>query len=305
MRPALKNVFLVVLVGFVAWHFARNLQQVDFRALTLHGGWLSAGFLALFAHLFLLVGCWKHIGTLVNVEQSYGFALMAWGFPLYGKYLPGRVARYVAVAAAYRKRGVPLDASATMMGLELVASLAGFLLLTLLLSAFAANTLAREFRIAALCAVGVGLLALHPRVLNSALGLAKKVVKRDLSVVTSSYRAMLGLVLAYGVAYACLVAANECFLRAMGVSIGIANSGALFGFAALAGMFAIFAPSGLGAREAVLQLGLQAFVGGPTASVATLLSRVCMTLGELAFVAVPAGVYFWGKRGVDTPSDGG
>lgn len=304
MKPILKNALLVALLGFVGWHFARNLSQVDFSAVSLAPGWLALGIAFLLVHLLLLVACWKRIGSMLGVQQTFGFALMAWGFPLYGKYLPGRVARYFAVAAAYRKQGVAVQTAATMLGLELVASLAGFLLLTLLFSAFATHALDMEFRVMALCSVGAGLVALHPKFLNGALGLAKRVVKRDLSVVTGSYRAMLALVLAYVFAYVFLCLANECFLRAMGVSIGIANSSALFGFAALAGMFAVFAPSGLGAREAVLQLGLQAFVGGPTASVATLLSRVCMTLGELAFVALPAAVYFWGKHRVDTPQSG-
>lgn len=296
MRKGLKRGLAVLLIGLVGFHLYRNLSQLDWRSVSVSPGWAMAALLAFFAHMATLVACWKAIGTALGVKQDMRFALMAWGFALYGKFVPGRVARYVAVAATYRERGVPVAVSGAMLGLEVVASVSGFLLLTMLASSLATTPLAASFRFFAWGAIVLGLAALHPRVLNAVIALGRRVFRRSLDPIPCSYGTLLGLVFGYVVAYAFLCASNDFFLRAVGVHVGLFDSSALFGFAALAGMFALFAPSGIGAREAVLQLGLQTLVGGATASLATVVSRVGITLGELVFVVAPATAWFLQKR---------
>jgi glycosyltransferase 2 family protein len=296
MMRFLKPVFLTILLSVVGVMFARNLAQLDWKAQSLDAKWFIFGVCALFAHLLCLVACWKSIGAVLGFKQSYGFALMGWGFPLYGKYLPGRIARYAAVLAVYKKRGATVETIAAMLGLELVASLSGFLLLTMVFSALGLHPLARDFRFAAWGAIALGLVAIHPRIVNFGIGVLNRILKREFVGIQTSYLAMLSLVCAYALSYVFLCASNDFFFRSAGANIGFADSSALFGFAGLAGMFAIFSPSGLGAREAVLQLGLQGFVSAPQASLLTLLSRAGMTLAELAFVVFPLSSYLLARR---------
>lgn len=71
---------------------------------------------------------------------------------------------------------------------------------------------------------------------------------------------------------------------------------AAFALAHAAGVLLVFAPAGLGAREAVLIALLAPAVGVPTAAAAALLARVAHSIGDFALAA---GAAAWSRRATE------
>lgn len=139
------------------------------------------------------------------------------------------------------------------------------------------------------------LAGLHPRVLNGVFGLAERLLasmgaSRQFPRVPYGYGFVLAMVAGYTLNWALLgcgfALLGQAFLpTALGLENGLLLAGA-FAIAWNIGLFALFAPAGLGVREAAIALLLgAAFPTGWPALIA-LASRVWIILGEaLAFVA--------------------
>ena len=205
-----------------------------------------------------------------------------------GKYVPGAVWPYAAQAALAHRYGVSrtavLGASALFMVTHLVTGV--------VVGAVGVGGMpSLAPRMGLLYAVAaVGLVLLLPPVLGRALQVLGR-WRPWLRVSTPTWRTTGRAVLLMGAAWACyglsvwvLVVALGEGVRPLGLIVGIYAIGWVAGFAAGA------APVGIGAREAVVSLLLAPSLGTAAALSVVVVSRVALTVADLALAAVSSGV---------------
>jgi glycosyltransferase 2 family protein len=133
-----------------------------------------------------------------------------------------------------------------------------------------------------------GLAVLHPAILQPALALAARLLRRDTALLPLSYGQILLLAvyhtlarLAIGVSFFCFAAAlTPLDWGLLPVLTGIFVAAWVMGFVV------VFAPQGLGVREGVMVLLLSFFMPVAAASVIAVAFRVWLSLRDLAMAAV-------------------
>lgn len=206
-----------------------------------------------------------------------------------GKYLPGSVWTVVGQMELGRDIGVPRRRAATVALLAIAVSLTvGLTLAAATLPVLAPSAAGRFWP--ALAVVPLAGAALHPRFLNAAITRLLRLAgqappERPLSgrgVATATGWALAGW-LGFGLQAAALSAdLGADGPRSVGLAVGA------FALAWTLGFLVVVAPAGLGVREAVLVASLGVVLPAAATLVVALVSRVLMTLGDLAFAGMAA-----------------
>lgn len=293
----------VVSAGALAWVFAALLgawpevSRIRYRPLP------TAGALAVAVLCTLSSGyLWLRTLRLLGAPLDFARGLRIWIVSQVARYVPGKVWHYAGRVYLAREAGVPTG----VVGLSLVVEL---LLTVSSAAAVAAAGLAfapdggREPAWLLLLLPGLLVAAAPERVLRltsrvlrrppeERAGLALRLGRRGLLPLLAGYAAVW---LGYGVSLQLLsFSTHEAPVTRIPALAGV------FAAAWLAGLLSFVTPGGLGVREGVLATLLARIVPVPAALLLSLLSRVVLTLAELACVAlvVAAGVR---KRGPAPP----
>jgi glycosyltransferase 2 family protein len=273
VRPAVQLLLLGALVfALVRLRSAWSDAHVDVGTL----GWIAlAGACALAAAAVVATaGVWLVILRRLGSGPRSRWTAIVLQTEL-AKYIPGSVWNYAGRAALTRLEGVPMAILALSITVELVATVVAGAVVAALFGGwwtFAAAAVAAAIAAAALRLVGPR----WPRTMRSSIavrdGSAGHVIVWMLAGLSfwMTARALLGIP-----------------FRDLGHYTGA------FAVAALAGMFAFFAPVGLGVREAVLVALLRARLGTADALVLAAASRGVFTLAD---VLTAAGGALWLRR---------
>lgn len=286
---------LAVVVVFVGMALIRALCDVDPTVLRMRGDRVVLGaILALVSHAagaWMYAAAYRPFGHRLTVRQA--FVMIA--IPSLGKYVPGKVTSMAGQAMIARSYGVPLAASAAV------------LLLTTGLGILAALLLGA----AALAAAGRGPLAWIA-------GVALAAVLAGIAAAPSAYGALTNRLLRLGrrppleigLARADMVRVQAAMLAYQGmltlglalaslgfVDLGLQSLACVFGASLLAwtaGFVAVFAPAGLGVREAVFFALLSPAYGSGIAALLALVMRPCQIVVDIAVGG--AGIALLGER---------
>lgn len=285
-RP-LRWGFVVVAVGLGAYAVARQWSAVrsalvDIGPLAIVGG-LAAVLVAMVASMQVWRVLLAGLGSPLPVRAAARVVFVG----QLGKYLPGSVWPVLAQMELGTAHRVPRRRSATASVLTMLVSLLGGLLTALVTLPFVAG--ATPYRWAFLAAPLL-LAALHPRVLNPVLDRLLRLAKRpalEQPLTGRSIAVALGWSLASWVLYG--VQIWLCAAR-LGVADGrvmlLAVGG--FAFAWSVGFIVVFAPAGAGVRDVLLVAVLGPVLGVGGATAIAVVSRILMTVGDLATAAIAA-----------------
>lgn len=269
-------------LGVAIW---RNWAEVRAQPLTwsLNPGGVVLSAVLVWAMYAILIVAWR--ATLAGWGQRLGAweAARIWTVSSLGKYVPGKVWAIAGMALMAREAGVaPWAATASAVIMQALAIGTGALV------AGAAGSQALEsahpgataalWTLAALSAIGVGLLAWPPlvrRLVRAAAGVAAQ-DSLAAGPVLLGLGANLVAWLGYGVALWILARAT---LPGAGLSLEVAIGS--FAASYVAGLLILFAPGGLGVREGVFVLMVQGSLGWGGAAALAVASRLLLTLTEL------------------------
>lgn len=249
---------------------------------------IIASALVTWAMYALLVLAWRGMVRSWGQHLSLADAARIWTVSSLGKYVPGKVWAIAGMALMARERGVAAWAATGAAVLNQVLAIAAG---ALVVGATGTALLADRYPW-----INGGLLAIA---VASAAGLAAVLspglVRRVLAAfgveaggpatpsVTSVLLASLANVIAWvGYGVALWLLARGVLAAAPPLQAAIAAFTASY----IAGLIAVFAPGGLGVREAVFVLMLQGTVGAPTAAALAIASRLLLTFTEVG-AAVP------------------
>ncbi len=279
MRVA-RAAFVLLVIGFAWWGFEGRWTEIGDAAAATGAVRLGVAVVGAGIGLALTGVLWRTLlaGLGAPVPQRDAGAVFFVG--QLGKYVPGSVWTFAAQAQLGRRHGVPARSSVTASALFLLLhTFSGLVLGGLLVAGGVVTTdLDRVWWL--LLAVG-GALALAPPVLRflgrrlSGAEVAAPGLLRSLALMTAVWAC-------YGASLWILVPGAD-----------LPAAVAAFALAHAAGVLLVFAPAGLGAREAVLIALLAPAVGVPTAAAAALLARVAHSIGDFALAAC---AWAWSTR---------
>lgn len=266
----------------------RELQLYDWEVDPLR---LAASVVALFL-VFALGGyVWRLLLRHLGVRVGFLPLLRLWYLSSLARYVPGKVWQFVGAAQLGRRLGlepIPLLTSMVLqMGFLMVAG-AAVALPALLLSGIPSGPL-MALILAAVVAAAVVLV--HPRVLNTSLGLASRVLPEGVLRWEASWGDGVRLLAMYALVWVAQGLAFALFVHAV-VDLPGAALPVLVGANALAmvaGMLVFVVPAGLGAREAVLALLLSPWAPMGAAALIAVASRLWTMATELVGTLVLVG----------------
>jgi uncharacterized membrane protein YbhN (UPF0104 family) len=275
-----------VLLGFLGWALRDVWADALPRLADADPVYLAAALGVLAAYYLLFAVGWWWLLAALRIHVGYGVALQAEMASMLAKYIPGGVWTPLARIVWLRRAGGVEDTSFVVSSILLEAGLsaiAGILVFTVGLAAVDAveAPLVPLFAFAAATAI-----LLHPRVFT---WLTRIVFRRfgEPAPPRLPYRVLVGL-LGY---YACtwIVGGTALYLlvRSLDADPGIATIPYLGGAAAVGAIVAVitvFAPSGLGVREASMYGLLVVVVPADVALGTTVLNRLAITLVEAALL---------------------
>jgi len=211
-----------------------------------------------------------------------------WSSSYLGLYIPGKVGVIALRISHYNKLGVSAAKVGYSFIIEIVLSVLSAVFVLLFSSIFLDLPYINH-NLYAVCILLLLLLsAIHPRLISFYTRLYYKYIKKTEQIHTTPYNYFF---------YLKIISLN--LLKWVFVGLGIfllINSATelspkyipfvtgLYALAAISGMLAVFAPSGLGVLEGIMIIGLKTILSKPLAGLISILVRLWKILGELSFV---------------------
>lgn len=267
-------------VGLFVWRAVAGRWE-EFRALEfpleLHAGWVLASGTIVLATYGLLVAAWRAVLVGWGEKLAYGPAAWIWTVSNLGRYLPGKVWSVAGLAVLAQREGVAgwaaVGAAVAMQAIAVGSGVA-------VAAVTVPGTLSTPGIVVATAVAAVTVAALAaPRVVAIAARVLRRADLRPLPVgaVLIAGAATTVSWLSYGAAFWCLARGT------LGpTALGFTPAVGVFAGGYVAGLVALFAPGGVGVREAVFVALLAPGVGTGGAIVLGLASRVLLTLTEVA-----------------------
>jgi uncharacterized membrane protein YbhN (UPF0104 family) len=238
-----------------------------------HGtrAWFVVGFLLATAGMVTMAAMWRYVIEALGGDVSVRDALR-WFFPgELGKYVPGGIWSVVGRAELAFRAGVRRSIAYASVALSLGANyLAAVAVITVAVPIQLALTSTSKTALLLMLLLPVGVASLHPRVVHAALGLAHRVLRREVALEVPAWGTSLRLIARYVPVWLCIGTATWAVARALDSS---APFGRVFVAAVVSwvvGFILVPVPSGVGVREAafVAAAGLPSGVGATAAIVA-------------------------------------
>lgn len=288
---------VVVAAGYALWSNHVVVQET-LAALAWHD-WLPS-LLALPVAILLSTWSWQllvdELGEPIGVARGAQIFLVG----QLGKYLPGSVWAYVLQIELGRRAGLARARifTATLFSLA-VAVVAALLAGSLVLPGFIRDYDALRGLVWLYLLLPVGLVCLHPRILQRLVGLGFRILRRPQPDHPVRARAV-ALSLAAALASYSFFGLH-LWLLVRGVTEGSDRPSLLvaigtMAIAMISGLFFFLLPSGAGVRELVIVTALAPTIGSGEAIAIAAVSRVLIIVADLVTAASAAGLGWWERR---------
>jgi glycosyltransferase 2 family protein len=294
-----QGLLAAVVVGFLARTLGRHWDEFRALELPLH---LDASWLGLSAAIVLLtyavlVAAWSIVIAGWGERLAYRRAVGIWTLSNLGRYVPGKIWSIAGLALLAQREGVSgwaaVGAAVAMQAIAMGSGVA-------VVAASAPGALSPWGLTAAAAVAAVTIVSLVSPV---AVALIARLTGREsfrplpAGTVAAAGAAMTVGWVGYGLAFWALA---RGMLGPTGLEVGTATG--VFAAGYLIGLLALFAPGGVGVREAVFVALLAPAVGSGGAIVLSVGSRVLLTVTE--GVAALVGLAVVGRQGGSRPGAG-
>ena len=296
-RPRLikgiQLVLLVLTVGFCVWAVRDQWSKARPLLENASLGYLALSLAVVAVYYLVFILGWIRMLDAWGIQVHYRVALQAEMVSMLAKYLPGGVWTPAARAVALRRYAGITDTPTVLASILVEAALSaisGVIVFVLSLA------WVRDVKAPLLPLIGLAVLLaalLHPRIFRPVFN---KVLKpfgaHDLEPLP--FPLTLGLLLFYCATWIIGGFAVYFMLRSLGAEVGLATLpflGGVSAIGAIVAVLAVFAPSGIGVREASMYGVLLAVTTSGAALGVTLINRLAITLVELLLFGI--GVVSW------------
>lgn len=288
LLKALKIIFGVLVVVFLAWYFWKNWDEFSEKIMSVNIGIFIVSMLFYFVYKITLASLWHYITKRNGCSIRYEKAVTSYLYSILGKYIPGKVFMLAARLTYYKEEEAPLSKVTVCFFIENVCTLLGAAMLFIVSLFFFPNELLENYKWLTLLLIAAFFVCIHPKIINFVLRLIGKIFKKNLEI-PMKYSQMLKVVLLFIGNW--LIVGFGFFILTKSIYPDVEWSQLLYcagiwGVSAIMGILAIFAPSGLGVREGIIVAGLMLIMPQSDAMVISVVSRLWQTIPELLLVAM-------------------
>ena len=284
----LRGAFLIIVAIFLARYFYRNMDDILALDLTLRPLPFAVSILFYCIYKMTQASLWHYITCINDASIGYRKAVKAYLYSILGKYIPGKVFMLLARIPPYKEEGVSADKVTVCFLLENCCTILGAALLFVVSILFFPNEVLGGYKWTAFVLIAVFFVCIHPKILNYFLALLEKVSRKKMMRIPMSYAQILKVVLlfvlnwlAYGFGFYMLV----CSICPIPLSKCLYVSG-IYALSCIAGILAVFSPSGIGVREGILALGLGFIMDTNYAMIISIVARLWAILVELVLIGM-------------------
>jgi hypothetical protein len=287
-----------IVIGFAARELAHQWQGVEPALRGLRLDWprvLASGALVIATYL-LLIEAWRATLRVWSESIPFPAAARIWFVSNLGKYVPGKVWQIAAMGALAQKRGVSATAAiGSSLLVNLVSVLAGFAVIAVTAAGRVGAVVgaqmsdggerSAQLMVVAVAVAGAIALVVAPVVVPRLATLASRITGRPFAIPRLPPKAVwvaaastVASWLAYGIAF--FLFARGITPRATGNALSYI---AVYTGSYLAGYLALFAPGGVGIREAAIVIAMPKFglASAADAAVIAITSRLWLTVLEI------------------------
>jgi uncharacterized membrane protein YbhN (UPF0104 family) len=279
----LACVVVLVIFFFLIRSLVKNWHQIPFADLHFNPFYLILSLIFLVLMFLIFVRAWQKIVRALGGDISYRFAFWVMAASQTAKYVPGGV--WFALGRVYMAKDDKLPAAT--IGVSVIIE-TGLTFLAGILLFFPALSLARpENLVNYLLLIPVFLfflLVLYPPVLERLVNIGLKIFRRRAARIELSYGSLLGIAVYYLGLWLAQIVGYFLLINAIyPISLSqLPALAAVYIISWMAGFIIILAPGGLGVREGTMTLLLSSIIPSALAIGISFLSRVWITVFEIA-----------------------
>ena len=298
VRKGLQLALVLLTLAFCAWAVRNQWSDAWPRLQHAKLRYVALAFLTVAAYYLVFILGWMRLLEAWGIRVPYRVALQAEMVSMLAKYLPGGVWTPAARAIALRKAAGVTDTPTVLASILVEAALSAIsgVIVFVVSLAWVRGV---DAPLPALIAFAILLASLlHPRIFRK---LTDKVLKPfgggDIDPLP--FPTALGLLLFYCGTWVIGGFAVWFMLLALEASPAVSTVpflGGVSAVGAIVAVLAVFAPSGLGAREASMYGLLLAITSSGPALGTTLLNRLAITLVEVALFGIGVLAWRFGRR---------
>jgi glycosyltransferase 2 family protein len=301
MSPALKKVLwrglqiilTILIFYFLGGQLINNWSMVKAHEWHINYFYISLGVIAVLVAFFVFSSVWKLIIRSLNKDVGYVKSFKIAYLSNLGRYIPGKIWQMFGMIYLAKKEGITEEESITSFGLSQLFSipsglLAGLILLGLQPGGFAKYADVPFFNIGVVT-VGIAMLALSlavvflPRITEKLLNGFYRMLRRRPVTLTLNKSLAGAIYGGYFLAWCLYGFAFWVFLKGITTeSVLIFPMAGAFIIAYQIGYLALFAPGGVGPREAMMTIMLAPYFGTAVATAIALASRLWLIGAEAA-----------------------
>ncbi len=287
---------LLLGLGFIAALLRAQWSALRTYSWQLSPGWFLLGFPPLALSWALEVALWRICLASLGGRLTLKQAGLIWFLSNFVRYIPGNVWQFIGMATLAAEEDIPAEATLTSVVIHQALSATSVVTLAAAYFAWAGRVDALRVALPAVVIIAVLFVGLRPRWMEWGLNLVLRFLRRPPLRVTLTTRQMALMLLGYWTAWLLAGLGFAAVVRALTpVSWALTpHLIATFIIAYFIGYISLLTPSGLGVREGAMVWLLSSWLAAPLPTVASLLGRVWLTLGEV--VAAGIALALWRRR---------
>lgn len=305
----LKYIFLILVLFFLVRFFKNNFAEIRKENIQINWGTFTISLFLYFLYKTTQASLWHYITVLNHCSIKHSTAVTTYLYSTLGRYIPGKVFTLAARFPAYDERGVPMRKVTICFLLENLCTLFGaaFLFLISLIffprerllkliyyilpNSVSETTAIMGFIGIVLVLVVIFFICINPKILNIVFRFFEKVTHKKDLVIEINYFSMIKVVLLFILNW--IIAGMGFYMLVNSFNpIDLSHFlfvGGVYGLAVTVGFFAVFAPSGIGVREAVMIFSFTTLTGlmSPArAGIIAVVARLWASVAELILIFV-------------------
>jgi len=286
LKLALQIIVVLAIFYFMFMQVYKNWSSLKDYEWHFNYLYLAASFIVLFAYYICVSFGWYFTILKMKVKVSFLKILKIRAISELSRYLPGMIWHIAGRAYFAKKIGISSIKTVTSYAIELIINIiAGFIIFLIALPFFLGSEQIVKI-LPFIIVVPLGLILVHPKILNRVLNLGLKILKKPKVKLEFKYKDILLLILLYFIFWIVVGFAFWLLINSIypiGISKFIIITGA-YAISWAIGLLILFVPGGIGVREGVLAALLSLYMPLPIAIIISLVSRIWSIAMEFMLV---------------------
>lgn len=285
----IKYIFLVLVLYFVTSFMIRSISELQHFVIQVRYKYLIAAFLLHLVYLISRASIWHYITYINKTHITYIQAVSIWLLSLLGKFIPGKVFYLGARVYHYKNQNRSGTLVSYSFFIEYMTSIVASILIFVISFSFISQNSFQYLKPIGLAVVVLFLIALNPVFVNKFINLLNKHAKREYPLIKDiTYGRILIITIMLAVSWMILGTGFYCIINSiyrLPVRYFLYTTGS-FALATDIGILALFAPSGIGVREAVIITAMSKITPSGIAAIISIIARIWATSSELFWILI-------------------